>query len=349
MNGEIMAVKKTFLPGGGNGPKNRAEHETGPGTGPGKNHDPAGRTSPKRQDLPGPGQGPARTSTATRPGSGIRKIASAILDLLYPPVCVHCGAVTGIADVLCPACWVLMRPITEPLCPVLGLPFEYHLGRDAMSAEAIANPPSFSRARSACIHNGVARTLVSRLKFGDRQEVAVFCARMMTGAGAELLGPNRNSGNQNEARENIRNPGNGNNDNINNANINNADADRPVLVPVPLHPRRQWQRRYNQSALLASAIARQCGLEMEPMLIRRIRATRPQVGLSARQRARNVLGAFEISGPVLAGLAGRRIVIIDDVITTGSTVRTISDELVKSGVEKIDVLSFSRVIKGADD
>ncbi|VAW19918.1 Competence protein F homolog, phosphoribosyltransferase domain; protein YhgH required for utilization of DNA as sole source of carbon and energy [hydrothermal vent metagenome] len=254
-----------------------------------------------------------------------KRFGSAVLDLIYPPVCMHCGGVTGTADVLCAKCWVKMRPITHPLCPVLGLPFEYFLGKGAISAQAIANPPIFDRARSALVHNGVARTLVSRLKFGDREEMAGFCARMMVFAGAELFGDFSVPQGRPEQRG------------------------LPVLVPVPLHPGRQWQRRYNQSTLLARAIARQTGLEIEPLLVRRVKPTRPQIGLSAKQREINVKGAFAIVPQLLEKLHGRRIIIVDDVITTGSTINAISAELKKNGVERIDVISFSRVVIGIDD
>lgn len=168
------------------------------------------------------------------------------------------------------------------------------------------------------VHNGVARTIVSRLKFGDRPDMAVFCARMMALAGLELFDE------QNEAR-------------------------RPVLVPVPLHRARQWQRRYNQSTQLARALGHQTGLEVDPFLIRRIKSTRPQIGLTAKQRVQNVAGAFRVQPDLLQRLNERRVVIVDDVITTGSTVKAMSKVLKKAGVEYIDVISFSRVVIGIDD
>ncbi len=260
-----------------------------------------------------------------------KRFGSTVLDLIYPPVCMHCGGVTGTADVLCAKCWVKMRPITHPLCPVLGLPFEYFPGKGAISAQAIANPPIFDRARSALVHNEVARTLVSRLKFGDREEMAGFCARMMVFAGAELFGDFSVPQDRPE-QEDLP-----------------VQQDLPVLVPVPLHPGRQWQRRYNQSTLLARAIARQTGLEIEPLLVRRVKPTRAQIGLTAKQREKNVKGAFAVVPQLLEKLHGKRVILVDDVITTGSTVNAISAELKKNGVGRIDVISFSRVVIGIDD
>lgn len=199
------------------------------------------------------------------------------------------------------------------MCPRLGLPFEVFLGPDALSAAAIADPPPFDRARSAVVYNAVARALVSRLKYGDRPELARFCARLMAGAGAELW------------------------------------ADGPVLVPVPLHRVRQIGRRYNQSNEIGRALARLTGLKLDAGLVVRTRRTRQQVGLSASQRARNVSGAFRVHPEALGRVAGRGVVIVDDVITTGSTVRAVTEALKRAGIEKIDVISFARVVIGTDE
>ncbi|MCS6758383.1 MAG: double zinc ribbon domain-containing protein [Candidatus Devosia euplotis] len=106
--------------------------------------------------------------------------------MLYPPACLNCDAPTATSNTLCPQCFAKLRPITAPLCLRLGLPFAVSLGADALSAEALADPPPFGRARAAVIYNEVASTIVSRLKYGDRPELAQFCARLMAGAGHEL-------------------------------------------------------------------------------------------------------------------------------------------------------------------
>ncbi len=245
-----------------------------------------------------------------------------LLDWLYPPTCVHCDQANmggaGAADLLCAECWSKLRPITSPLCPRLGLPFEFDLGTGALSAQAIANPPVFNRSRSAFVHNGVARKLISRLKFGDRPDLAKFCATMMKVSGRELLGTD-------EAGQ------------------------LPVLVPVPLHRRRQWQRRYNQSNELAQALGKICGLDVEPLVVTRVKKTQPQIGLNAEQRTKNVAGAFVAEPILLERLGGRRVVIVDDVITTGATIEAMTKALLGARVENIDVLSFSRVVNGIDD
>ncbi|HEY0033989.1 MAG TPA: ComF family protein [Devosia sp.] len=235
-----------------------------------------------------------------------------MLDLLYPPVCLGCDAPVTAANTLCAKCFTGLRPITAPLCPVMGLPFETWLGADALSAEALADPPPFGKARAAVIYNAMARTLVSRLKYGDRPELAQFCARLMVGAGHELW------------------------------------AEKPVLVPVPLHPSRQRERRYNQSAELAAGLGRLTGLRVEHGLVRRARKTRQQVGLSSDGRQRNVQGAFAVQPDAAVRLQGQRIVLIDDVYTTGATTKAVTRALLKSGVGGVDVMSFARVVIGSE-
>ncbi|HWA17438.1 MAG TPA: ComF family protein [Devosia sp.] len=246
-------------------------------------------------------------------GAPLRWLGGAILDLIYPPVCLACDAPVASADALCTACFRELRPITAPLCPVLGLPFEVSLGPGARSAEAIADPPPFDRARAAVIYNDVARRIVSRLKYSDRPELARLCASLMAQAGHELWGGGA------------------------------------VLLPVPLHPLRQLSRRYNQSTELARALSRLTGIPVDPVLALRRKRTRQQVGLSADGRQRNVAGAFAPHPDLLQRLRGRRVIIVDDVVTTGATVKSVTRALKAGGGERVDVISFARVVPGRSD
>ena len=238
---------------------------------------------------------------------------SRLVDFLLPPRCAACNTQTAATGAVCARCWQTIDFIERPLCPRLGLPFSYGFGLDgqdneALCAEAIARPPVFDRARAVAVHDGPARKLVSALKFRDRTDHAPIMARWMARAGAELL----------------------------------ADAD--LMAPVPLHRRRLWQRKHNQSALLANAIARATGMPALPDLLRRTRPTRAQIGLNPRQRAANVHGAFAVEPRHLPRIRGRRVLLVDDVYTTGATVTAAARALLGSGAAAVDVLAFARVV-----
>jgi ComF family protein len=122
-----------------------------------------------------------------------------------------------------------------------------------------------------------------------------------------------------------------------------ATAD--LVTPIPLHRRRLWSRRFNQSALLAAEIARGAGKEFAPEGIARVKATRQQVGLSASERAKNVAGAFAVPDAARAAIAGRRVLLIDDVYTTGETSKAATKVLLRAGAASVDVLVFALVVR----
>jgi ComF family protein len=209
---------------------------------------------------------------------------------------------------VCSACWAKLSFIAPPFCPRLGIPFVYDPGPEMLSMEAIANPPAYARARAAVRYDDVARTLVHALKYQDRTDLAPAMGRWMARAGRELL----------------------------------DDAD--VLVPVPLHWRRGWSRRYNQSGALARSIERQTGVAVAPEALRRVRRTEQQIGLSRPQRASNVQGAFKVAPDRQHVIAGRRVLLIDDVLTSGATVDACARALLRARAASVDVLVFARVV-----
>jgi len=235
----------------------------------------------------------------------------ALVDLVLPPQCLACTRPVGIEGGLCPACWSRLRLIERPFCATLGTPFAYDLGEGALSAEAIADPPPFERCRAVAVFDDVARNLVHGLKYRDRLDLAAWMAGWMARAGRDLL----------------------------------DDAD--VILPVPLHPRRLWRRRFNQSASLAQAVATKAGKPMVTTALCRIRPTPQQVGLSAAERDRNVRGAFKVMEDQRVTVAGRRVLLVDDVYTTGATVKAATRALERAGAAAVDVLVFARVVRGA--
>lgn len=231
-----------------------------------------------------------------------------LVGIVYPPTCIACQAATGEAQALCPACWRGIGFIERPYCERLGTPFPIDLGTGLLSPAAIADPPVFARARAVCRFDGTARELVHRLKYGDHVELSLTLGRMMAQAGRELA----------------------------------ADAD--LILPVPLHRTRLWRRRFNQAAALARTVSRETGLPLAATALTRIRRTRQQVGLTRPQRAENLQGAFHVSTAMRSLIEDRRILLVDDVLTTGATVNAASHALLRAGASAVDVLTFARVV-----
>jgi ComF family protein len=229
------------------------------------------------------------------------------LNVALPPLCPACRALVHDTG-LCADCWGKLAFIAPPYCPRLGIPFVYDPGPGILSMQAIADPPAYQRARAAVRYDDVARKLVHAFKYGDRLDLAPTLGRWMARAGHELLGE--------------------------------GDA----LVPVPLHWRRLWARRFNQSALLAKAISQETGNAVAEGLLKRVKATAQQVGLSQAERAENVQGAFRVPTERKSEIAGRRLVLIDDVLTSGATSDVCARTLLRAGAGQVDVVVFARVV-----
>jgi ComF family protein len=238
----------------------------------------------------------------------LRATSGFVLGLIYPPTCIGCQAATGDAHALCATCWSGIRFIERPYCERLGTPFSVDLGMPLHSPAALADPPVFERARAVAQYDGTASSLVHRLKYGDRLELARALGGMMGRAGAELL----------------------------------SDAD--VIVPVPLHRFRLWHRRFNQAMALAAIVARVSGRPCDPFLLARVKRTRQQVGLTKAQRQQNLQGAFCVPDQARARLQGKRVLLVDDVLTTGATANAAARALLRGGAAAVDVLAFARVV-----
>src|SRR3954468_685787 len=231
------------------------------------------------------------------------------LDTALPPLCPGCrDLVTD--NGLCPACWSKLAFISAPYCPRLGIPFAYDPGPGILSMQTIADPPAYQRARAAVRYDDVAAKLVHAFKYGDRLDLGPLLGRWMVRAGKELF--------------------------------EGADA----LVPVPLHWRRLWARRFNQSAALAEAISCESSIAVTHAALRRVKPTAQQVGLSRAERATNVQGAFRVDAARKADITGRRLIVIDDVLTSGATSDACARALLRAGAAQVDVLVFARVVDG---
>lgn len=239
----------------------------------------------------------------------MRQTGRRAVDVLLPPQCLLCDAITDQSSHVCHTCWPDLTFISEPCCDRCGYPFPYDNGASVTCAACLAAPPPYDRARSVLAYDERSRGLILAFKHGDRLHGRDAFAAWMTRAGAKLV----------------------------------AEAD--VLAPVPLHRRRLFQRRYNQSALLSQAIGRRANRPVVVDLLRRTRPTPTQAGLSPAARARNVRGAFAVNSRFRSDLPGARVLLIDDVLTTGATVSACTLSLRRAGAVAVDVLTLARVVR----
>jgi ComF family protein len=253
------------------------------------------------------GSAPGAQPRAISLARTLRAALAALANLLLPPVCIACRKRVGAHGRLCGACWSRIDFIAPPLCDRLGLPLPYETGSPCLSAAAIADPPVYDRARAAARYSATMRELIQSFKYGDRHEGVPLFASWMATAGAELL----------------------------------ADAD--VILPVPLYRSRLWSRRFNQSALLATAVGGIAAIPVDCFLLARAKPTPAQVGLTAAQRRQNVAGAFRVAAP-RGALRGKRLVVVDDVITTGATADACARVLKRAGAARVDILALARVV-----
>jgi ComF family protein len=244
------------------------------------------------------------------PARLLRRSAVGLLDLLLPPRCLGCGGSIGGDGELCPACWRGITFLAPPCCDCCGLPFPYASGEGTLCGACIADHPHFDRARAVFKYDDASRGLVLGFKHGDRTHGAKAYGRWLRRAGAELL----------------------------------ADAD--LLIPVPLHWTRLFARRYNQAALLAHAIRAAGGPRVAPDWLLRRRRTPSQGHRNRSGRAENVRGAFALRRG--RSVAGQRIVLIDDVFTSGATVGECARILRRAGAARVDVLTLARVVRAAN-
>ena len=248
-----------------------------------------------------------RSRRSARLAGALRASFGRAFDVALPQLCAACRAPVGDAG-LCADCWSKLAFIAPPYCERLGIPFAYDPGPGMLSMEAIADPPAYARARAAVRYDDISQKLVHALKYGDRLDLAPTMGRWMATAGRALL------------------------------------AETDAIVPVPLHWRRLWTRRFNQSALLAGTISKETGVAVAHSALKRVKATPQQVGLARSERAQNVQGAFKVPPVGKAEVAGRRLLLVDDVLTSGATVDACARALLRGGAKEVSVLVFARVV-----
>jgi ComF family protein len=234
-----------------------------------------------------------------------------LVDVVTPPLCLACHIPVTSGAALCLACWQKLNFIDDPVCAVLGTPFAYDEGEGTVSPAAIADPPMWDKARAAVAFDAASGHLVHLLKYQDNAEAGLAMARMMAGAGRHLL----------------------------------AAAD--VIVPVPLHRKRLWQRRFNQAAFLAQQLSKASGKPWHYDVLVRREATASQVGLDASARRKNVRRAFDMALEKRPVVDGKTVLLIDDVRTTGATANACAAALKQAGAARVTLLCFALVLEPA--
>ena len=232
-----------------------------------------------------------------------------LLNLLFPPQCLNCDARVPTHGTLCQPCWQQIQFISDPMCDCCGLPFDYDIGSNALCAQCMQARPPYAHARAAFRYDEHSRKLVTRLKYSDQTQLANIYGAWLAKAGADLL------------------------------------TGSDIIIPVPLHYFRFVGRRFNQSALLAQAVSKKTGVKNINNALKRIRHTTPQTGLTKAQRKDNVKGAFIVNPRYADSIKGKNILLIDDVLTTGSTIEQCSKILLKAGAMQVNVLTLARALK----
>jgi ComF family protein len=238
------------------------------------------------------------------------KIFSKFLDLIYPPKCHICQRFLtddrGEAGHICPECLESLVRITSPLCPSCGIPFVSRVEEDHLCGDCIRKRPHFDSLAAPFLYEGGIMDAIHQIKYNGR----TFIAKSVGGHAASV------------ARERF------------------GETDNFLIVPVPLHPKRLRERGFNQSLVLARAIAPGLGAEIDFLSLRRVKYTQPQTGMKKAERRRNVRGAFGLAGS--PDLKGKTVMLVDDVATTGSTLNECAKVLKKAGCEKVFCLVLAR-------
>ncbi len=233
------------------------------------------------------------------------------LDYALPPRCPGCGGIVGEDHAFCLDCWGGMEFLGDPCCARCGISFPHDMGQDAACGACLADPPAWDSARAVLAYGDVARTVALRLKYGRRTGLARLIARQM-----------------------LRHAGPA------------GEGDPPLIVPVPLHRWRLWHRGFNQSALIANHLGSLTGWPVDRHGLRRVRRTQPLRGMNPAQRAKAVRGAFALAPG--HGFAGRRVLLIDDVHTSGATAAACARMLKRGGATNVRLVCWARALPDRD-
>lgn len=241
--------------------------------------------------------------------TAVKKGLFTLLNALLPPRCLLCGKVVHSDNCLCAECFPKIDFINHPFCKKCGMPLSGVITtRDIYCPNCLQKKSSLRFCRSAIIYNEHSKKLILDFKFFDHIENKILLARWMKLAGRDIF-----------------------------------EAGADLIVPVPLFYTRMLKRKYNQSAILAAALSDLCHIPADYKALKKIKHTKPQVNCNEEQRLHNVKNAFNVVFP--EKVKGKRIILIDDVFTTGSTLRECAKVLKKAGAKSVDALTAARVCR----
>ena len=242
----------------------------------------------------------------------LRSALSSAVDIVLPPRCAVTGDIVERQGMTTPEAWRALDFITAPFCESCGLPFEFNVQDKTLCAECLTDAPPYASARAALRYNDRSRDLILGFKHADKTHTVRAFMPWLRRAGAAVL----------------------------------AQAD--LLVPVPLHRRRLLSRRYNQAALIAFALTKETGVPCLPDALQRTRATPSQGHLTHKERHKNVRRAFALNPSVTTDIKNKTVILLDDVYTTGATVKECAKSLLKGGAAQVHVLTLARVVRPGD-
>jgi ComF family protein len=239
----------------------------------------------------------------------LKPFLAAVLDFIFPPLCHVCRSyIPAAGDVhICSRCRQKMSPITSPLCSLCGTPFS-GAGDDHICGPCWKVPPHFEAARAAYVYDGPCRDLIHSFKYHNKTHLRRPLALLTIDSLSDFI----------------------------------TSQAPDLIMPVPLHRARLRSRGFNQAILLGEVISRRSRIPLDRDNLKRVRWTEPQVSLSADERRTNVKGAFSVKDP--SRVNGCSILLVDDVLTTGSTVDECSRILKSAGASTVSVVTVARAL-----
>ena len=242
----------------------------------------------------------------------LRAMFGSIVDYALPPRCPICGVTVEADNHFCLSCWRQLDFLAKPWCAACGLPLAFDHPDDSLCGKCLTDPPVHDGVRAVVRYDDKSSLIAMRLKYGTRLGLAKLIAEHLQKFVAECSGS-------------------------------------AIIVPVPLHPSRLWRRGFNQSVLIGRELARVAGIQMNYKVISRSKVTPPLRGMSGMRRRKTVDKAFALRADAHASLAGKSVLLVDDVYTSGSTSNACARLLKKAGAEEVFVFCWARVISSFEN